>query len=87
MEPKVNGLVMREGKDREGKGRVSLGCLCEDGGKGHAERWEKIVSGKIVEAFEKWEKRLLGVLWKVRCYPAQAPWLSTGIVSELSYHC
>lgn len=31
MEPKVNGLVMREGKDREGKGQVEA-----------LEKWEKL---------------------------------------------
>lgn len=41
-----------------------------------------------MQDFEKWEKRLLSVLWKVRCYPVQASWLPTAfMVSEIFYHC
>ena len=46
------------------------------------------MSGEVVQDFEKWEKRLLSVLWKVRYYPVQASWLPTSfMVSEISYHC
>lgn len=38
-----------------------------------------------MQDFEKWEKRLLSVLWKVRHYPVQASWLPTSfMVSEIS---
>ena len=72
------------GRGSKGKGQVSSGCLCEDGGKGRAESW-KVMSGEVVQDFEKWEKRLLSVLWKVRHYPVQASWLPTSfMVSEIS---
>lgn len=37
-----------------------------------------------MQDFEKWEKRLLSVLWKVRYYPVQASWLPTSfMVSDI----
>ena len=46
------------------------------------------MSGEVVQDFEKWEKGLLSVLWKVRRYPVQASWLPTSfMVTGISYHC
>lgn len=51
----MNGLVMREGKYK-GKGQVSLGCLCEDGGKGHAESWKKSCQEKLCKTLKNGKK-------------------------------
>ena len=45
-----------EGGECKGKGQVSSGCLCEDGGKGRAESWKKSCQEKLCKTLKNGKK-------------------------------